>query len=200
MKRTFAGSIVLFLAATLAAQTLPSVDVDTANMQIEQFENENRSLEERIQLLTASVDGLEADVETWTRWANGIERVSKLLDERAERLLDVLGEIGSRSIVDRAESVLERYSRMKLLLEAKHEDLRNRIEDAQGLLADNRATIAEYESRIEQNKKNIELLKAAIANSVSSESLMKNYLEGLETLLDDALDLLSESRDEEPTP
>ena len=121
-----------------------------------------------------------------------IDRVSRMLDERADSLLDVLSQIGSRSIVERAETALARYSQVKKLLADKYSELQGRIADAQRLIASNRSTISIYQSRIEQNSCNIELLKAAIASSVDSESLIQNYLEGLDSLLDDATKLLEE--------
>jgi len=199
MKRAPTLVFCLLVTGWLGAQSLPSVDIDTANMQIEQFEYENGLLEERIELMRSSIDRLESDIETWKQWSNGIERVLRMLDDRAGQLLDVLAEIGSRSIVARAESVLDRYTEIRQLLDEKTDELAGRVDDAERIIRSNRATVGVYESRIEQNSRNIELLKAAIASSVDSESSIESDLEALDSLLDDAAELLMEPRSREET-
>jgi chromosome segregation ATPase len=180
----------LVVAASAAAQSPPSVDIETANMQIEQFGQENRSLVSRIELLEASVERLGSDIETWTGWASGIEKVAALLDRKADELVDALTEIGSRSIVERAQAALERYERIAALLEAKHDELTKRIAESGDLITRHRDNIALYLDRIEQNRTNIALLEAAIAKSRSSESLIETYIEGLDSTLDEASELL----------
>lgn len=179
-----------------AAQNLPSVDVETANLQIEQFEQENQSLESQLELLAESVLRLETEIETWTAWVRGIEKVAEALSEQADQLLEVLSEIGSRSIVVRAETVLARYDRISQMLMEKQRELSERIAKAETIVASNRESIALYEQRIEQNERNIGLLKAAIAKSQSSESLIETYLEGLDRILDEAAELLEQPASE----
>ena len=190
MRRSVSGTFFLFLAATIYPQSLPSVDVEAANMQITQFEIENESLEQRILLLEQSIDTLEDDIKTWSRWWSGIAQVSALLTEEVDSLIEVLAQIGSRTIVERAQSVLRRYDRIVELLDNKQSELSGRIADGEALLAGNRETLVLFEKRLEQNRKNIALLRAAISKSESAESRIEENLNRLDTILDNAANLL----------
>ena len=199
MRRKLIGCVaaLALIATTLPGQSLPSVDIETALLQIEQFENENNSLLQRNAILEESIERLESEIEQWAKWSIAIEKVDKSLEDQAGRLLDVLEEIGSRVIVERAKTVLEQYDRIKLLMEAKLEELSARTTEANSRLTRNREAVSVFALRIDQNLTNIELFKAAITKSESSESLIKTYLEGLDTILKDAADLLSDAPKDE---
>ena len=192
MLRFTIGVLLIVSSSLIPAQNLPSVDIETANLQIEQFENENRSLMSRAELLDESIIRLAGEIELWTGWVSSIERSSELLSEQADLLKEVVSGVGSSSIVERIGRALARYDEVSLLLEAKNEELIGRVAETESLILSNRSTLAEYERRIEQNSKNIVLLQTAIANSESSEARIEEYLENLDTTLERALELLSE--------
>ena len=192
MRQLIIVAMIISTSSMIRAQNLPSVDVETANLQIEQFENENRSLENRTKLLEESIIRLEGEIELWTGWVSSIERSLELLNEQADLLKEVVSGVGSSSIVERIAQALARHDRVTLLLEAKHLELTERLEETESLIVSNRTTLAEYERRIEQNSKNIILLRSAISNSESSEARIEEYLENLDATLERALDLLVE--------
>ena len=192
MRQLIIVAMIISTSSMIRAQNLPSVDVETANLQIEQFENENRSLENRTKLLEESIIRLEGEIELWTGWVSSIERSLELLNEQADLLKEVVSGVGSSSIVERIAQALARHDRVTLLLEAKHLELTERLKETESLIVSNRTTLAEYERRIEQNSKNIILLRSAISNSESSEARIEEYLENLDATLERALDLLVE--------
>ena len=192
MRQLIIVAMIISTSSMIWTQNLPSVDVETANLQIEQFENENRSLENRTKLLEESIIRLEGEIELWTGWVSSIERSLELLNEQADLLKEVVSGVGSSSIVERIAQALARHDRVTLLLEAKHLELTERLEETESLIVSNRTTLAEYERRIEQNSKNIILLRSAISNSESSEARIEEYLENLDATLERALDLLVE--------
>ncbi len=191
-------TVALFVSgiALVTGQDLPSVDPETAKLQIEQFENENRDLRAKIAKLAESNETLNVDIERWTRWINGIEAVRERLDEQVEQLRDALQNVGSRSVLERAQNALDRFATLDSLLESKRDELSTRIDEAQETLSTNRSTISLYRTRVEQNQENIELLNAAIAQSQDSEQLINGYLESLDSIMQEARDLL-ESPDTE---
>lgn len=186
-------ALFLFLTAmAVGGQNLPSVDVETANLQIEQFEQENQSIRDQATLLRESIVNLEEEITVWTSWVAAVARVSDLLSDQADTLIEILAGIGSRSIVERVQSALGQYERVSLLLESKQEELTNRIAGANDLVASNRRTLEVYDQREEQNSQNIVLLRAAIENSTTSESLIEGYLDGITTTLERAIQLLTD--------
>lgn len=195
MKSLVTTILLIICSQLLLAQNLPSVDVEAANMQIQQFENENRSLETSVTLLEDSIVRLEEEIGVWSQWKTGIEQVFDLLGQQAEQLVEVLSQIGSRSIVERAQSALLRYDRIAKLLSNKSEELAGRIATAVSLVTGHTNTVALYRIRLEQNQRNISLLKEAIAKSASAESLIETYLNQLDTILEDASRLLSAPED-----
>jgi len=185
-------TLFLFLTAmAVAGQNLPSVDVETANLQIEQFEHENQTIRDQAALLRTSIVTLEEEIAVWTIWVAAVEGVSALLSDQADTLIEILAGIGSRSIVERVQSALSQYDRVSLLLESKQDELTNRIAVANDLVASNRRTLEVYAQREEQNSQNIVLLRAAIENSTTSETLIEGYLDGLTTTLERAIQLLT---------
>ena len=186
-------ALFLFLTAmAVGGQNLPSVDVETANLQIEQFEQENQSIRDQAALLRESIVNLEEEITVWTSWVAAVARVSDLLSDQADTLIEILAGIGSRSIVERVQGALGQYERVSLLLESKQEELTNRIAGANDLVASNRRTLEVYDQRQEQNSQNIVLLRAAIENSTASESLIEGYLDGINTTLERAIQLLTD--------
>ncbi len=189
-RRFLAITLFVMIIPVVTGQDLPSVDPDTARLQIEQFENENRELRSRIQNLSDQNETISSNVETWTSWINGIETVEERLDEQVAELRNSLQNVGSKSVVERAQTALERYATLASLLESKREELANRITEAQNTLVTNKETISLYQTRIEQNQENIELLNAAIAQSKDSEQLINSQLDALDALMQNARNLL----------
>lgn len=176
----------LVFAAALSAQVLPSVDIDTAQTQIDQFLQENEILNRRIGLLLATNDELSENLTIWETWLSGIEVVTERLVDRAGELIDILNELASKSLMERAYSVLDRYYRIKATLDEKHRDLTERHEAAAVSIERNTAVVAELKRKIESNLENIELLKAAVERSAGSEETVNTYIENLEAALEDA--------------
>lgn len=178
--------LFLLVAAAAGAQVLPSVDIDTAQTQIDQFVRENELLQERIELLISTNETLAEDIVLWETWLEGIQTVSQRLVERAGQLIDILSELASKTVMERAQTVLDRYYRIKAVLDEKEEDLITRKEAAVVSIERNTVVVAELGQKIESNLENIELLKAAIERSVGSEEAVNSYIESLEEALEDA--------------
>ena len=184
--------VMLFLAALslLSAQELPSVDVDTAQTQIDQFMLENRLLQERINNLTQTNEELTLSLEQWEIWLAGIETVTLRLVADADQLLEIIAELASKTVIERAQEVLNRYYRLKSLLDAKHLELSERNIAAHTSIERNTQAVEDLKEKIQSNLENIELLKAAVERSQGSESIVKSYIDNLEKAIEDAEGIL----------
>ena len=184
--------VMLFLAAPslLSAQELPSVDVDTAQTQIDQFTLENRLLQERINNLTQTNEELTLSLDQWEIWLAGIETVTLRLVADADQLLEILAELASKTVIERAQEVLNRYYRLKSLLDAKHLELSERNIAAHTSIERNTQAVEDLKEKIQSNLENIELLKAAVERSQGSESIVKSYIDNLEKAIEDAEGIL----------
>ena len=187
------AAFLLCFSAFLPAQVLPSVDIDTARTQIDQFLNENELIEERIADLQKTNEELATDIERWTSWLVGITNVTDKVVDRANQLLDILSELASKSVMVRAQSVLDRYDVIKEVLEEKSEDLNERLGSAAASIKRNNAVVDDLKKKTKSNLDNIELLKAAIERSAGSEETVSAYIESLEEALEDAEKLINES-------
>lgn len=189
--------IVFFLTVVsifpLAAQVLPSVDIDTARTQINQFLSENNLIEDQITELETTNTQLSTDMELWQSWLVGIKNVSGRTVEEANRLIDIVSELASKSVVGRAQTVLERYYRIKSILDEKNKELTDRIQAAEASIKRNKEVIEELREKTKSNLDNIELLKAAIERSAGSEETINAYIESLEKALDEAQKLINQS-------
>ncbi|MBN1685300.1 MAG: hypothetical protein JW852_01535 [Spirochaetales bacterium] len=187
-------SILFLLAVCHApAQVLPSVDIDTARTQIDQFLRENELIEARISELLATNEDLTADIELWKGWLAGVSTVTARTVEKAEQLTDILSELASKSLTERTQNVLERYYRIKSILEDKNKELTERIDAAEASIRRNGEVIAELRNKTQSNLDNVELLKAAIERSAGSEEMINSYIEDLEKALDEAQKLINQS-------
>ena len=175
---------------SLRAQSLPSVDIDTAQTQIDQFLRENELHQERIELLIATNIELNENLILWESWLAGVGTVSERLVERASHLIDILDELASKSVMERAQSVLDRYHNLKSILDAKELELTDRQEAAVTSIERNTAVVTDLRDTIEINLENLELLKAAIERSAGSEEIVKAYIESLEEAIEAAEDAL----------
>ena len=171
---------------SIQAQVLPSVDIDTAQTQIDQFLRENELLQERIELLVTTNSDLSENVVLWQTWIAGIETVSERLVDRANQLIDILAELASKSVMERAQTALDRYYDLKAILDAKGAELIERQHAAEASIARNTTVGAELKKKIESNLENIELLKAAIERSAGSEETVNAYIESLEDAIEAA--------------
>lgn len=191
-----AGAVVhLFLltAFSATAQVLPNVDIETARTQIEQFLSENEQFSEQITSLEATNEELAADIELWETWLSGIRNVTERVKDEANRLLDIVSDLASKSVVERAQTVLERYYRIKSILEEKEAELTDRIEAARTSIEKNLMVAEELREKIQSNLDNVELLKAAIERSAGSEETINAYIESLEKALDEAQRVINQS-------
>ena len=189
----FAAASLLFLNSLLPAQVLPSVDIDTAKTQIDQFLQENKLIDDRISTLIRTNEELTTDIELWTNWLTGISNVKTRIVESANQLLDILSDLGSKSVRTRAQSALDRYYRLKSVLDEKAADLDQRIGAAKVSIDRNGAVVDELREKTKSNLDNIDLLKAAIERSAGSEEAVSAYIESLEKALDEAQKLINES-------
>ncbi len=185
--------VFLFLTPFLSAQVLPSVDIDTAKTQIDQFIRENELIQERITELLQTNDELTTDIELWTTWLTGVTNVTDRIVDKANQLLDILSDLASKSVMVRAQSVLDRYYRLKSILDEKSADLNQRVTAASASIERNSAVVDELGEKTKSNLDNIELLKAAIERSAGSEEAVSAYIESLDKALDDAQKLIDES-------
>ena len=187
MRRLGVGSLLLlFFIGYLPGQVLPSVDIATAQTHIDQFTRENELLAERIALLLTTNQELTDDIVLWGTWKSGIEIVTERLVSRATELIDLLDEMASKSIVERAQSVLDRYYTLKAILDAKHQELVERSGAAKVSIEKNTTVVAELRQKISNNLENIELLRAAVERSKGSEETVNLYIENLEKAIEDA--------------
>ena len=182
--------LLLTAIALLSAQELPSVDVDTAQTQIDQFMLENRLLQERINNLTQTNEELTLGLEQWEIWLAGIETVTLPLVADADQLVEILAELASKTVIERAQEVLNRYYRLKSLLDAKHLELSELNIAAQTSIERNTQAVEDLKAKIQSNLENIELLKAAVERSQESESVVKSYIDNLEKAIEDAEGIL----------
>ena len=189
----FTAASLLFLNSLLPAQVLPSVDIDTAKTQIDQFLQENKLIDDRISTLIRTNEELTTDIELWTNWLTGISNVKTRIVESANQLLDILSDLGSKSVRTRAQSALDRYYRLKSVLDEKAADLDQRIGAAKVSIDRNGAVVDELREKTKSNLDNIDLLKAAIERSAGSEEAVSAYIESLEKALDEAQKLINES-------
>ena len=182
--------LFLTMSAAVPAQELPSVDVDTAQTQIDQFMLENKLLQERIDNLTKTNEELAVGLEQWAAWISGIETVSQRLVGEADKLLEILAELASKTVIERAQRVLNRYYRLKALLDAKHLELTERNSAASSSIERNTKTVEDLKVKIQSNLENIDLLKAAVERSEDSESVVRSYIDNLEKAIEDAEGIL----------
>ena len=185
--------LLLICVCNAPAQVIPSVDIDTARTQIAQFLRENELIEGRIWELLATNEELAADIELWERWLTGVNKVGEKVAEEAEQLLDILSELASKSLTNRAQTVLERYYRIKSILEEKSKELTERIHAAKASIEKNGAVIGDLRRKTQSNLDNVKLLKAAIERSAGSEEMINSYMKSLEEALDEAQKLLDQS-------
>ena len=193
MKAGLAAILFVACGAIAPAQVLPSVDIDTARTQIDQFLQENEQIQERITSLLATNEELANDMETWKTWISGIDNVSEKVVEKANQLVDILSELASKSITERAQTVLDRYYRIKSVLDDKKNQLTERLHAAEASIKRNGAVIEELGIKIQSNLDNVELLKAAIERSSGSEEIVNGYIENLQKALDEAQEFLNQS-------
>ncbi len=175
---------------SLRAQSLPSVDIDTAQTKLDQFLRENALPQERLELLIATNIELHENFILGESWLAGVGTVSERLVERASHLIDILDELASKSVMERAQSVLDRYHNLKSILDAKELELTDRQEAAVTSIERNTAVVTDLRDTIEINLENLELLKAAIERSAGSEEIVKAYIESLEEAIEAAEDAL----------
>lgn len=185
--------VLLFLLRPLPAQVLPSVDIETAKTQIDQFLLENELIQERITELLQTNAELKKDIELMRTWLTGVINVTERIVDRADQLLDTLSDLGSKSAITQAQSVLDRYYRLKSILDEKSDDLNQRVTSALASVERNNAVADELGEKTKSNVDNIELLKAAIERSAGSEETVGAYIENLEKALDEAQKLIHES-------
>ncbi len=193
MKAGLAAILFVACGAIAPAQVLPSVDIDTARTQIDQFLQENEQIQERITSLLATNEELANDMETWKTWISGIDNVTEKVVEKANQLVDILSELASKSITERAQTVLDRYYRIKSVLDDKKNQLTERLHAAEASIKRNGAVIEELGIKIQSNLDNVELLKAAIERSSGSEEIVNGYIENLQKALDEAQEFLNQS-------
>lgn len=170
----------------VSAQQLPSVDVDTAQTQIDQFTLENRLLQERIDNLTLTNEELTVGLEQWGTWISSIETVSQRLVGHADQLIEILAELASKTVIERAQEVLNRFYRLEAVLDDKHLELSERSLAANSSIERNTQAVEDLKVKIQSNLENIELLKAAVERSQGSESVVKSYIDNLEKAIEDA--------------
>ncbi len=187
--------VLLFLLRPLPAQAqvLPSVDIETAKTQIDQFLLENELIQERITELAHTNTELKKDIELMTSWLAGVTNVMERIVDKADQLLDILTDLASKSAVTQAQSVLDRYYRLKSILDEKSDDLNQRIAAAKASIERNNSVADELGEKTKSNLDNIELLKAAIERSAGSAEAVGTYIKNLEKALDEAQALIRES-------
>ena len=61
--------ILFTILSSVFGQELPSVDIETATTQIEQFQSENEQLAKKIAILIEANQILESDAKKWNGWA-----------------------------------------------------------------------------------------------------------------------------------
>ena len=71
-KSIFGMLSVLFTLSVVHGQELPSVDIETATTQIEQFQRENQQLTMKIAILFEANQILDTDAKKWQDWADSI--------------------------------------------------------------------------------------------------------------------------------
>jgi len=191
VKARFAAVLFLVYAAQAPAQVLPSVDIDTARTQIDQFLQENELILDRIESLVTTNEELTADMELRETWLSGVNDVAGRIVEEADRLTDILSELASKALTTRAQQALERYRNIKTILDKKIRELSERIEAAKASIERNTTVVEELREKIQSNLDNVELLKAAIERSAGSEEIINGYIENLEKALDEAQDLIN---------
>jgi chromosome segregation ATPase len=185
--------VFLYLTPFLPAQVLPSVDIDTARTQIDQFVGENELIQERMtELLETNIE-LATDIELWTTWLTGVTSVRDRIVDKANQLIDILSDLASKSVITQAQSVLDRYYRLKSILDEKSDTLKQRVTAATTSIERNSTAVDELQEKTQSNTDNIALLKAAIERSEGSEEIVGAYIESLEKALDDAQELINES-------
>lgn len=182
--------ILFTILSSVFGQELPSVDIETATTQIEQFQSENEQLAKKIAILIEANQILESDAKKWNGWAEAIQTIIIRIKDRAQELIDILSEIAVKAIMEKAQEVLDRYSRIRALLESKAESLQARVEDANASIQRNLSTIEELSIKIARNERNVELLIAAIRKSKSRDDELNYYIDNLEDALKAAEELL----------
>lgn len=186
---------------TAGGQQLPSVDIDTAMAQIKQFQEENIETQTRMEILSSSNEQIAEDIELWASWRRAVANVSELLESRASELQDILAELASKTVMLRAQSAFDTYSRISALLAAKEQDLTSRIAEGEQTIRRNESAIETYRTRIQRNNANIELLQSAIQKSLNSEDRIKNYLDAFEEAIKKAQEVLeSPNADDSSAP
>ena len=192
-RRTVTAIAAFVLAAvSLQSQDLPSVDTETAQTQIEQFELENTQLAASMLETERLITQTELDLETWQSWIEAIAKVAERLEEYAEKLLDVLAEIANKTVLEAAQSILERYGILRELIKEKAEELEAAIEDGESRIGEYRNELGLLDERIRRNRENIDLLTAAMAKSRSSEEALGGLIENLKDALDEAESLIEQ--------
>ena len=184
-------SVALLLSTVVVlAQELPSVDTDTARTQIEQFQLENEQLADEIAATRDLIESTRGNLARWKEWIEAIEKVSTKLAQSANKLLEVESQIANKSVLQSAQDVLDRYGRLKLLLETKAKDLNESIADGEKTVTEGAEAIESLTNRIARNASNIELLTAAMAKSRTSEGALGTLIDDLRAVLDEAQGLL----------
>ena len=182
--------LLLTVLSSVPGQELPSVDIETATTQIEQFQGENEQLAMKMAILIEANQILESDANKWEGWVAAIQTINSRINDRAQELIDILSEIAVKAIMEKAQEVLDRYSRIRALLESKAENLQARIEDANASIQRNVSTVEELRKKIARNERNVELLYAAIQKSKSRDEELNYYIDNLEEALKAAEELL----------
>ena len=186
------GTLLLTIAMYVSANNgdIPFVDVAKARADIEALIAENEGLSAKAAALLSENGNLETSNEGWQQKLFFLIPLLEKVKMKNGDLYATISRIIDPDMKQRGVDALEKNRALKNQLEDKQSDLEGLLASAEETLKRNTSLVNTYEQKVLRNKDSITLLEAAIAKTETQNALVMDYIESVESFIEEAQDLL----------
>ena len=191
-KILLSGILLMTLAMYVSANNgdIPFVDVTKARADIEALNAENEALSAKSATLLSENGDLETNVEAWQQKLFFLIPLLEKVKIKNGDLYATISRIIDPEMKQRGIDALEKNRALKKDLEDKQSEIERLLSSAEEKLKQNSSLVNTYNQKVLRNKDSVTLLEAAIAKTETQNALVMDYIESVETFLEEARGLL----------
>ncbi|MAG13180.1 MAG: hypothetical protein CMN78_01145 [Spirochaetales bacterium] len=186
------SAIVMTMAMHVFAQNtdIPFVDVTKAREDISALQAENQDLTTKSDAISIEIQSLETDTEGWQQKLFFLLPLLEKVVVKNGDLYATISRIIDPQMKQRGVDALEKNRALRKDLEDKQQELEGLIATADEAKEKKTTLLNTYTQKILRNKDSITLLEAAIAKTETQNAIVMEYIESVETFLEEARGLL----------
>lgn len=194
MKKKMLMVITVFfligIAAVVAEQKIPYVDIPTAQAKVEELTQENQTMAAEAEEMQQETKELQQEIENWKKDISEMELILDKVVQKGKELYEVYGNIVDAETKEKAHNAIETNKDLRSKLEKRIKAAQINIQKAQKTIDNNEKNTNINNNKISRNKDRINLLNASIEKTQNQTQVLSTLIDNINETQNEAASFL----------